>query len=231
MLQRYERCIGCKACMASCPYNARFMLPAHRTYTDDHQRGRQVHLLLPPRDAGAGAGLRADLHRPLARVRRPQRSDERGLLPGQRRTPTQVLRPEQGTKPHVFYIGADRNIDRARAATSTASPDVLDEDRAAVQGRNFRTLRGQSWATTPYSTHVPWHGAYAIYFFVIGISAALFFFSALSLVHARSTSRCAHDARSMLSFVLLAVGGVLLIGDLSQPMRFLNIAQPGLSAT
>jgi hypothetical protein len=22
---------------------------------------------------------------------------------------TQVLRPEQGTKPHVFYIGADRN--------------------------------------------------------------------------------------------------------------------------
>ena len=27
---------------------------------------------------------------------------------------------------------------------------------------------------------MPWSGAYAIYFFLIGISAALFFFSALS---------------------------------------------------
>jgi Fe-S-cluster-containing dehydrogenase component len=25
------------------------------------------------------------------------------------KNPTQVLRPEQGTKPHVFYIGADRS--------------------------------------------------------------------------------------------------------------------------
>jgi Fe-S-cluster-containing dehydrogenase component len=42
--------------------------------------------------------------------------------------PTQVLRPEEGTKPHVFYIGVDRNLsEHGRAIYS--SPEVLEADR------------------------------------------------------------------------------------------------------
>lgn len=69
-----------------------------------------------------------------------------------------------------------------------------------------------------------WPSAYAIYFFVIGISSALFFFSALSWF--REDYRPLRENAFYASFVLLAVGGVLLIGDLSQPGRFLNILNP-----
>jgi formate-dependent nitrite reductase membrane component NrfD len=71
---------------------------------------------------------------------------------------------------------------------------------------------------------MPWSGAYSIYFFLIGISACMFFFSALSwylpeFKEIRLTS-------DKVSFGLLAVSGVLLIGDLTQPMRFLNMINP-----
>lgn len=72
--------------------------------------------------------------------------------------------------------------------------------------------------------HMPWSASYSIYFFVIGISAALFFFSALSW-YVREFEPL-RKSSFLLSFVLLAAGGLLLIGDLSQPMRFLNIMNP-----
>ena len=72
--------------------------------------------------------------------------------------------------------------------------------------------------------HMPWSASYSIYFFVIGISAALFFFSTLSWF---SEAFVAIRMRAfMASFVLLGIGGLLLIGDLSQPSRFLNVLNP-----
>jgi formate-dependent nitrite reductase membrane component NrfD len=71
---------------------------------------------------------------------------------------------------------------------------------------------------------VSWHSAYAIYFFVIGICAGLSFFSFLSW-HRPELAGVRRSA-AYLSFALLAVGGVLLIADLSQPLRFLNTLNP-----
>lgn len=71
---------------------------------------------------------------------------------------------------------------------------------------------------------VSWHSAYAIYFFVIGICAGLSFFSFLSW-HRPELAGVRRSA-AYLSFALLVVGGVLLIADLSQPLRFLNTLNP-----
>lgn len=72
--------------------------------------------------------------------------------------------------------------------------------------------------------HMPWSASYSIYFFVIGISAALFFFSTLSWF---SEAFVAIRMRAfMASFVLMGAGGLLLVADLSQPMRFLNVLNP-----
>ena len=68
---------------------------------------------------------------------------------------------------------------------------------------------------------LPWGGTYAFYFFTIGISAALFFLSALSWF--RQEFVPLRRGTAYVSFLLLLVSAVLLIGDLSQPMRFFHI--------
>lgn len=71
---------------------------------------------------------------------------------------------------------------------------------------------------------VSWHASYAVYFFVIGICAGLSF---LSYGSWRTPAlRSLRETAAYGSIVLLALGGVLLIADLSQPLRFLNILNP-----
>lgn len=71
---------------------------------------------------------------------------------------------------------------------------------------------------------VSWHATYAIYFFIIGIVAGLTFLSFLSWHNEALRPIRASSAWGAL--VLLAIGGLLLIVDLSQPLRFLNILNP-----
>lgn len=71
---------------------------------------------------------------------------------------------------------------------------------------------------------VSWHASYAIYFFVIGILAGLSFLSYGSWI--TPALRPLREKAAYLSLVLLAIGGLLLIADLSQPLRFLNTLNP-----
>jgi formate-dependent nitrite reductase membrane component NrfD len=71
---------------------------------------------------------------------------------------------------------------------------------------------------------VAWHGAYAAYFFLIGMSAMLFFVSALSWY--REEFRPLRSNAFYVSFAALVVAGLILVGDLSQPLRFINTLNP-----
>jgi Fe-S-cluster-containing dehydrogenase component len=51
------------------------------------------------------------------------------------RNATQVLRPEEGTKPHVFYIGADRNQTEF-GRDAYRKPEVMELERSAFK-RHF----------------------------------------------------------------------------------------------
>ncbi len=71
---------------------------------------------------------------------------------------------------------------------------------------------------------IAWPSTYAWYFFVIGISSALYFLSALSWF--REEFKALRTSAFYFSFALLVIGGLLLVGDLSRPMRFLNMINP-----
>lgn len=71
---------------------------------------------------------------------------------------------------------------------------------------------------------VAWHGANAAYFFLIGLSSALFFVSALSWF--REEFLPVRRNAFYLSFGALVVSGLILVGDLSQPLRFMYTLNP-----
>lgn len=94
-----DRCVGCAYCVQACPYDARFI--NHETGKADKCTfcaHRVDEGLLPAcvETCVGGARIFGDLNDPESMVHQ--------LLIENK---VKVLKPEQGTQPHVFYLGLD----------------------------------------------------------------------------------------------------------------------------
>ncbi len=101
-----HRCIGCRYCMAACPYNVRFVSPRFNIVEKcDFCQQRIDNGLLPAcvEACPTQAFMFGDLNDPNSEIAR--------LLPT---TPVQVMKPEMGTYPQVFYIELDADVVGAR---------------------------------------------------------------------------------------------------------------------
>ena len=109
-----ERCVGCAYCVQACPYEARFV---------NHETGKADKCTFCSHrvDAGllpacvetcvGGARIFGDLNDGTSEI-------SRRLQAAQGRT--SVLKPEAGSKPNVFYIGLDRDLNGRVAGESAA---------------------------------------------------------------------------------------------------------------
>ena len=102
-LQRADRCIGCKYCIQACPYTARYVHPETKvvdkcTFCYDN-RVRKGRLPACVEACPGGARIFGDLHNSGSEVAKLVAS-----------LPMQTLKPEQGTRPMVFYHQADEQI-------------------------------------------------------------------------------------------------------------------------
>ncbi len=99
VLVREERCIGCKLCMAACPYDARFFHPIKKIVSKCTFCAHRVDKGVVPSCVNTCQGkarIFGDLNDPSSEVAK--------LVA---RESVQTLKPELGTGPRVFYIGAD----------------------------------------------------------------------------------------------------------------------------
>jgi len=96
-----HKCVGCKYCMAACPYQVRYLNPLRKYAQKCYFCAHRVEQGLKPacvETCPAGARTFGDMNSPASEVAR--------LLVTE---PTEVLKPEAGTKPSVFYIGLDKD--------------------------------------------------------------------------------------------------------------------------
>ncbi len=144
VLQRYNRCIGCRTCMVACPYNARHLIPAKRTdkklptlivdkCTFCIHRVKKGKVPACVQACVGGARVFGDLNDPDSEVAKLAAKET-----------LTVLRPELGTSPSVSYIGADwEMLDEERSYKNRTAQlkDEFNEFKTNHEGDAFGDLR------------------------------------------------------------------------------------------
>ena len=98
----YEKCIGCKYCIAACPYDSRFINPVRKTAEKCDFCYKRITEGYKPACASTcvgGARIFGNLNDPQSEISK--------VLAG---NSVQVLKPEQNTRPQVYYIQPDMDI-------------------------------------------------------------------------------------------------------------------------
>src|SRR5437764_219623 len=94
-----RRCIGCKSCMQACPYDALYIDPETSTAAKCNYCAHRVEVGLEPACVivcPERAIIAGELDDPASQI---------ATIVA--REPVQVRKAEQGTRPKVFYVGAD----------------------------------------------------------------------------------------------------------------------------
>jgi Fe-S-cluster-containing dehydrogenase component/formate-dependent nitrite reductase membrane component NrfD len=94
-----SRCIGCKSCMQACPYDALYIDPYSHTAAKCNYCAHRTEVGIEPACVvvcPTHAIIAGDLHTPDSEIAR--------IIA---REPVRTRKPEQGTGPNVYYLGAE----------------------------------------------------------------------------------------------------------------------------
>lgn len=231
-------CIGCKACIAACPYDAIYIDPENGTAAKCNFCAHRLDVGLEPACVVVcpeEALIFGDLDDPLSRV---------SQLIGHEKT--HVRKPEKNTDPKAFYIGADEAV---------LNPDIQQHDESGMyMWSNQRTekhgatldnnkpsgislaaaLNAVTGAKVAYDVHhgIPWAQYVSLYLWTKNMAAGSFLMSWLVLVITLlfpnvEVSNWIFGAGPVIATVTLGLTGLFLIMDLDRPERFwLILARP-----
>ena len=214
-------CIGCKACIAACPYDAVFINPEDRVAEKCNVCAHRLDLGLEPACVVAcptQALLVGDLAHPASRVASLVRRDA-----------VTVRRPEKGTRPKLFYRGAhEAALDPLGARRPEGRIFVWSEHRDAtpqdVVAGVPTAFGSDAGALLSYDVphRIPWGWRVSLYAWTKGLAAGVWLVPAVLLL--RGLVPSLHPMWRwlvpLLSGLALAATGALLLWDLARPRRF-----------
>ena len=213
-------CIGCKACIAACPYDAIFINPADHSAEKCNFCAHRLEVGLEPACVvvcPTQALLVGDLHSPGSVVA--------GYV---NRDVVHVRRPEKETRPKVFYAGAHQaTLDPLAArrpdgglflwSEQVAGPHHVVSGHPGVANTSAAALLSYD---VPHKT--PWDWRVSLYTWTKSIAAGAYLVPALLVVGGLldPSSSLWRWVAPIVAGVFLALTGAVLIMDLEHPRRF-----------
>ena len=215
------RCIGCKACMQACPYDAIYLDPDRNTVAKCHLCAHRVEAGMEPACVAV-----CPEHAITAGNLDDAQSDISQLLAHEA---VRVRKPEQGTKPKVFYIDADDCTMEPTAARHElsymwAQRNTANGSGAAVYAPGSPFLQKNTLAAYDVAHARAWDWQVPVYFWTKAIGSGLLAVPAIGLALGRMSLNPLRDiVLSTLALILIAATVVLLVSDLSRRDRFWKV--------
>lgn len=215
-----ELCIGCKMCMQACPYDAIYIDKNTNTAAKCNFCAHRIDQGLEPacvQVCPTESIWMGDIDDPTS-----------GISKFLSIEPINVRTPEQGTRPNVYYVGADQTVLDPLAAPVDgsylwANADPLRLETAAeLPGDPLTNAR-----LTLNTAHPrPWGWKVWTYLWTKSIAAGTLALAGLMVLMLGDTSALVSTVAPFLTEAFLFLTAVLLIWDLKQPKRFLFLLDP-----
>ena len=209
-----DRCIGCKACMQACPYDAIYLNPDTNTAAKCNYCAHRVAVELQPPCVTV-----CPEHAIIAGDMEDSETEIAQMLA---RLPVQVRKPEKGTNPQVYYIDGD---EASLNPTYSSTPEGYlwsEIPKRVYQIAPPRLEEAESEARRVYDqgqSHTDtWGFRVAAYLWTKSISAGI---PLVALLISAITGTLRFTTLEIIaSLFFLVLTTVLLISDLKQPARF-----------
>jgi len=213
-----EVCIGCQACVVACPYDAIHISPESKSAEKCNFCAHRIDQGLEPAcvvvcpEEAIIVGNLNDPQSEVSQIVARQKVD--------------VRKPEKGTSPKVFYLGANE---------ATLSPTLAQYQGAhlwSVQkegypvAENHSTVRSVAAARINYDVPhkgVAWDWKVSLYTWTKSIASGLFLVFAFLGLLGYNMDHAWSITVAVVGGIFLALTGLLLIAKLSHPWRFYRI--------
>jgi formate-dependent nitrite reductase membrane component NrfD/ferredoxin len=216
-----ERCIGCKACMQACPYDSIYIDPDEGTAAKCHFCAHRTEVGLEP-----SCVVVCPEHAIIAGDLDASDGEIAQLLA---RETVRVRKPEQGTRPKLYYIDGDESAIIPTAARHE-SIYMWSQRNESIHGGgalyppDSPLLQKDALAAYDVSHARPWGWQVPAYCWTKAIGSGALAMPAIAMLLGRlSTDRLRDVVLSSIALLFTALTTVLLVWDLEHKARFLRV--------